>query len=88
MKNNFKILLPTICFLLFSCEGKEKQSEQIEGFVVELLFEKNGCKMYRFWDGGSRVVYWADCSGKTEYRKVSISGKTNKIIHQESITTE
>ena len=34
---------------------------------VSLLFEYDGCKVYRFSDGG-HLVYYSDCSGKTEYK--------------------
>jgi len=71
----------TLCFLIASCKG-EAESTTIQGdFKLELLFEKDGCKMYRFNDGG-RNVYWSDCSGNTTYRY-----KQGKVtMHKDVIT--
>lgn len=44
-------------------------------FQIELLFEKDGCKMYRFYDG--HYIYWSDCSGNVSYQYKS--GKNNVV---------
>ena len=49
-----KILLGlSMVFMLNSCY-KDSQSKETkgEGFEVEFLFEKDGIKVYRFFDGG------------------------------------
>jgi hypothetical protein len=60
-------------------------------FELEFLFEKDGCKMYRFYTG-SRYVYWANCEGKVnfDYQTTSSNGKTTMTIQHrgESITTK
>lgn len=33
---------------------------------VELLFEHDGCKVYRFFDGGS-AKYYTDCRGQVQW---------------------
>ena len=57
-------------------------------FVVEFLFEKDGCKMYRFRDGNTRYIYWANCSGKVNADYKTSTGKSTTTHRQESITTE
>lgn len=54
--------------MLFSvgCVEKAKESVQNGNFKVDFLFEQNGCKIYRFKDGG-RYVYWSDCQGRVQY---------------------
>lgn len=52
--------------------GCMKQAEKVEtkgNYKVELLFENDGCKVYRFYDG--RYVYYTDCSGKISYEQRS-----------------
>lgn len=34
-----------------------------QAIKVELLFEKDGCKVYRFYDGNTH--YYTDCRGQT-----------------------
>lgn len=55
------------------CVKDAKESVQNGNFVVEFLFEENGCKMYRFKDG-MRYVYWSDCRGNTQYEYKSKNG--------------
>lgn len=80
-----KLLLVSIIILFISCAKEPIETEQKGEFKVELLFEKNGCKVYRFVDAG-RYVYWSDCSGKTEYHYTTSSGKNNTTHTAESIT--
>jgi len=76
IKTMRKILLILFTgFLLTGC-FKEPQSSTLEGngFQVEYLFEKDGIKVYRFYDGG-RIHYFTTLgetittqdAGKTEY---------------------
>lgn len=81
------LLISAVVFCLISCAGDAKETVQNGNFKVELLFEQNGCKMYRFHDGGSRVVYWADCSGKVNSDYTTSTGKSTITHHEETITT-
>jgi Domain of unknown function (DUF4884) len=55
-------------FLGTSCkrEAKEVAVTNNSSFQVELLFEVDGCKVYRFWDGGNR--YFTQCSGSVQWK--------------------
>ncbi len=79
------VLLFTVA--LSGCVEDAQQSVQNGNFTVEFLFEQNGCKMYRFKDGG-RYVYWSDCQGKVQADYSSQSGKTRVTHHVEATTTE
>lgn len=84
MKKLIIILSATV--LLTSCEKREpKTKEKLGDYDLELLFEKDGCKVYRFFDG--EYIYWADCSGKIGYKQKASAGKT-QISHKiDSFTT-
>jgi hypothetical protein len=87
--NLIKKLIGTalIALILTGCVNDAKQSFQNGNFIVEFLFEQNGCKMYRFKDGG-RYVYWSDCQGKVQGDYSTQSGKTRVTHNEESITSE
>ncbi len=55
-----KILTLLILFLLISCHKESIETSHKGDFKVELLFEHDGCKVYRFFD--ARYVYYTDCS--------------------------
>lgn len=71
------------------CDEKGRAIDQVQNgdFNLEFLFEKNGCKMYRFLDGG-RYVYWSDCQGKVQSDYTTRSGKVTVVHHEESVTSE
>lgn len=71
--------------LLLGCVKEAQESVQNGNFTVEFLFEQNGCKMYRFKDGG-RYIYWSDCQGKVQADYTTQSGKS-RITHQEEVIT-
>lgn len=73
-------------FLFSGCVNEAKDTEQKENFKIEFLFEKNGCKMYRFKDGG-RYIYWSDCQGKVQADYSTQSGKSRITHHVEAITS-
>jgi starvation-inducible outer membrane lipoprotein len=73
--------------LLVGCMKDPQEVKQNGNFQVELLFEQNGCKMYRFKDGG-RYVYWSDCQGKVQSDYSTVSGKSRVNHSEESITNE
>lgn len=56
-----------IGLLLSSCVRGPQQvySTTNRNYTLDLLFEHEGCKVYRFKDG-ERFVYWTDCRGKLE----------------------
>ena len=83
MRKYFAILF----FLLFGgcVERNPAKETAYDGPVkIELLFEYEGCKMYRFRDG-LRIVYWSDCRGTTEYSYQS-GGKTKTTHHVQQLT--
>ena len=64
-----KIALNTaiMCLALAGLTGCEKPSQHVEkigAFDVETLFEKDGCKVYRFSDIGESH-YFTNCGGST-----------------------
>lgn len=78
MKKILSISLMAV--LLTSCCYKEPQSITKEGidFEVEYLFEKDGIKVYRFYDGGRRHYF----TSRGETMSTQKSGKSN---YQENI---
>ena len=84
MKN---LLIFVIVVLLYSCKKPAQETTTIAGYEIEFLFEKDGCKMYRFNDNG-RFIYWSNCNGKTERNYTTHSGKTTQSHHDETITTK
>ncbi len=54
-----KLSIIALAILFTSCINEPKQTEQNGNFKIEFLFEKDGCKMYRFRDG-ARYIYWTD----------------------------
>jgi hypothetical protein len=67
-----KWLLITMLLALSACEvpGEQVEVASVSGIKVELLFEHEGVKVYRFQDGG-RSIYYADASGRTSWRTKS-----------------
>ena len=73
-------------FVILSCEKRAAKETTKDGdFEIEFLFEKDGCKMYRFYDG--RYVYWTNCEGKTNADYQTRSGKTTTQHRVEAITS-
>jgi hypothetical protein len=62
-----KILLLLIIVSILSCKGKAIEQTSNGDFEVEYLFEKDGVKVYRFWDGGS--VHYFTNKGETISKK-------------------
>lgn len=72
-----RIILSLAFLSLVACKKKAVETTtEGKDIAVELLFEKDGCKVYRFIDG-TRTVYYSDCRGKIEYRTTSSNGKTS-----------
>lgn len=52
-----------------------------DNFWVELLFENDGVKVYRFWDG--RYIYYVDARGRTAWDETHVAGKAIYVEHRE-----
>ncbi|MCT4287360.1 DUF4884 domain-containing protein [Elizabethkingia anophelis] len=74
MKKGFILMISALA--LFSCKHEAVSKELTKGnnIELELLFEKDGCKVYRFLDGDN-YVYWSNCEGVTRYRHGSKGSK-------------
>jgi hypothetical protein len=82
----FYTLLACVFLSLTSCTGDAKTAVQDGDFKIEFLFEKYGCKMYRFKDGG-RYIYWSNCDGRTEYSYYRSTGKSGYTVYEQSVTS-
>lgn len=77
-----------ICLLFIGCsKGESIESHQKGDFKVEFLFEQDGCKMYRFQDGG-RDIYWSNCNGKVNSDYETRSKSSTRHHYVEAITTK
>jgi hypothetical protein len=81
-------LIYSILIMMFivSCKGEAKSAEQDGDFKIEFLFEKDGCNVYRFQDGG-RAIYWANCSGNIQSNNYQSTGKSGYTARVETFTT-
>lgn len=79
------IILSIVTATLFSACGKkgiEKQQTNNANIEVTLMFEHDGCKLYRFYDYGE-PVYYSTCKGSTKYAVVRDS-----TLIKKSVTTD
>jgi hypothetical protein len=70
----------TVLFAFAACEKAPVSSSKTDNpeITVELLFENDGVKVYRFHDQG-RAIYYTDARGKTAW---SVSqGKAGTRAH-------
>lgn len=77
-----KYLLIALLFIGCREEAQETAITTNPNVEVQLLFEKDGCKIYRFYDG--RWIYYTDCRGKVDatYKTTTHNGKTtNTTTH-------
>ncbi len=81
-----RIVIIIVIIVLCSCKKDAERIDKHGEFNVEFLFEKDGCKMYRFYDG--RTIYWANCEGRIQSDYVQRSGKTSTNHYEETITTK
>lgn len=85
-----KYLLFVFILALGSCNNQKPAKETIVNgdYKIEFLFEHDGCKMYRFYDG-TRNVFWANCEGKVNADYETHGGKSSTSYHkEETITTK
>jgi len=80
-----QILLALAFITLVGCRENalKKVESNNSGVEVELLFENDGCKVYRFWDGN--YVYYTDCTGKISYEYTTQSGKSQTTHKVETL---
>lgn len=86
MKKATATFLLLILFLT-GCNEDAKESIQNGNFTLEFLFEQNGCKMYRFKDGG-RYIYWSDCQGDVQRNYTTHTGKVTVTHHDQTVTSK
>ncbi|NJO64017.1 MAG: DUF4884 domain-containing protein [Richelia sp. RM2_1_2] len=79
MKSYLPFLFVLILFVGCTKDAEKKVNVSNNNFDVELLFEHDGCKMYRFYDG--KHIYYSDCTGKTSY---NTGGKNNVYVETET----
>ena len=72
------VLFITIMAMMSSCYHEPVSSTTTEnGVDVELLFEKDGVRVYRFWDGGNKHYFTT--------RGETMSATNSKDHHDENI---
>lgn len=66
--------------ILTSCQREGIKTEQTNNkeFDVTLLFEKDGCKVYRFYDGGY-YRYFTTCKGSIQWEESCGKNCTNPM---------
>jgi hypothetical protein len=77
------LFLGLISVLFLSCrrEGIEELKTDNANYNVELLFEVDGCKVYRFWDEGYK--FFTTCDGSVSHKK--INGKHRKNLEIQTV---
>lgn len=72
-----KILILLFCLCLVACHEKAQTDVTSSNgdFKVELLFEVDGCKVYRFYDWGYK--YFSSCNGLVQWEQKE--GKHNVL---------
>ncbi|UHS60569.1 DUF4884 domain-containing protein [Agrobacterium vaccinii] len=87
MKSILALLLAAA--VLASCgeDPVSRQSTDNPNVPVAVLFETDGCKVYRFKDAG-RFVYFSNCTGTTTSFNPEACGKGCTKAVPISVTTE
>jgi hypothetical protein len=77
-----KYLIVILFIFLYGCSVDPEQIEKTSNqkIKVDFLFEKDGCRIYRFVDGG-HCVYWTNCKGNLNWEQ----GGKNKTQYQNEI---
>lgn len=80
-----KLSVLFLCLVLSACEKDpiSRTATNNSEFHVDFLFEKDGCKVYRFKDAGN-PVYFTDCRGKASYTYEE-SGKNHTEYQVETV---
>ena len=76
-------LLIVLCLGLFGCANEpiSRTYTNNNEIHVELLFEHDGCKVYRFYDGGYK--YYTDCRGSVQWTEQH--GKTSSNEENQTV---
>ena len=82
MKKTIGLLLISITFISCVGDGIEKSKTNNDDYEVTYLFEKDGVKMYRFYDG--MHYHYFTSGGETITTQTSGSGK-NETRYEENI---
>ncbi len=86
-----KKLIIVLSVFLFSCNGESDHQTTIQTsnnkYELHLLFEAEGCKVYRFSDCG-RDLYYTTCEGVVSYDRTYRTGKTTNTEHISIPTTK
>lgn len=65
---------------------KQEYEKKLEDYSVTFLFECDGVKVYRFYDG--KYIYFTNANGVTEYQYTTKVGKFGHQTHKvQSINT-
>lgn len=81
-----KLILIALIFASCKKEAQQQVQSTNSNFQVELLFEVDGCKVYRFLDGDYK--YFTTCKGSVSWNTTQSAGKTHKTIHHNIETNE
>ncbi len=82
-----KVLLGLSLIVLFSCSERPISVSQTNNPAInlQLLFENDGCKVYRFYD--DRAIYYTDCRGEVQTQHAEPAGKTVIIKNDTTLNT-
>jgi hypothetical protein len=75
-----RLIIIIITLFVASCtrEAQKEVSTTNANFKVKLLFEIDGCKVYRFVDNGD-YKYFTTCNGSVSWNTTTQNGKTTTI---------
>jgi hypothetical protein len=70
-----KLFLGLSLIVLCSCSEEPIAISRTNNPAInlQLLFENDGCKVYRFYD--DRAVYYTDCRGEVQSQHIKPAGK-------------
>jgi hypothetical protein len=71
------LILITALLILSGCIKQGKERKQQGPFTIDLLFEHEGCKVYRFRDNGE-YIYYSTCQGTFFNRKTETQYQNTK----------
>lgn len=80
------IIIAFLFLILFSCANDPQATFDLNNSEIrlDLLFEHDGCKVYRFYDNG-QAVYWSDCRGHLQTSHYQQTGKTGHTVYVKAI---
>lgn len=76
------LIFVSILFLTVSCFNKplkKIENSNSNEYEVHLLFNADGCNVYKFFDNGPK--YFTNCKGSTQW-----SERRGKVTHNEGIS--